>query len=121
METRFAQQMKKGVLEMAVLQQLARAPDHGYALLLRLRQESGGLLDLKEGTLYPILYRLEDDGRIVSAWTAEGGSAARSRATPKKIYTITESGRALLAQEKAAWRQFAACIEEMLAQPEEEE
>ena len=63
----------------------------------------------------------EDGGRIVSAWTAEGGGAARSRATPKKIYTITESGRALLAQEKAAWRQLAACIEEMLAQPEEEE
>ena len=57
-QQRFAQQLRKGALEMLVLQRLARAPAHGYAIIQQLRTASGGLLDLKEGTLYPILYRL---------------------------------------------------------------
>ena len=61
-QQRFAQQLRKGALEMLVLQRLARAPAHGYAIIQQLRTASGGLLDLKEGTLYPILYRLEDGG-----------------------------------------------------------
>lgn len=112
-DTRFAQQLKKGVLEMLVLRLLARQPCHGYELLLRLREGSGGLLALREGTLYPILYRLEDDGRIRSAWqtpdSAQGGPK-----TSRKVYTITEAGRAALAGQTETWRQFAACVETFL-------
>lgn len=110
-ESRFAQQLKKGTLEMLVLQLLARQPAHGYVLIQRLREGSGGLLDLKEGTLYPVLYRLEDDGCITSAWQDVGNGTVRR--TPRKVYTVTETGRTALAQQKAAWRQFAACVDAM--------
>ena len=69
METRFEGQLKKGVLGMLVLGLVAEKASYGYELILRLRGQSGGLLDLKEGTLYPILYRLEDDGQLTSSWT----------------------------------------------------
>lgn len=106
---RFLQQLKKGALEMLVLQLLARQPAHGYGLIQRLRQGSSGLLDLKEGTLYPILYRLEDEGCITSAWQDMGEGTARR--TPRKVYTVTGAGRAVLARQRAAWREFAGCVE----------
>ena len=82
MEERFMQQLKKGVLEMLVLELVCQAPTYGYELLTRLKQDSGGLFALKEGTLYPILYRLEDEGMIRSSW-----SKGEGRTTPKKIYS----------------------------------
>lgn len=110
-EQRFAQQLKKGVLEMLVLQLLDRQPSHGYGLILALRESSGGLLDLKEGTLYPILYRLEDEGCIASAWAAPGETTARGRAAPRKVYTITETGRRALAAEQTVWQEFSTCVQ----------
>lgn len=112
-EARFAQQLKKGVLEMLVLELLARQPSHGYELLLRLKQTSGGFLELKEGTLYPILYRLEDDGCIASAWQAAGEAVPqKQRPKPRKVYTVTEWGRQSLAGQWGAWRQLCACVEQ---------
>lgn len=117
MESKFAQQLKKGVLEMMVLHCLARQPAHGYALLVSLRQASEGLLTLKEGTLYPILYRLEDGGYIAASWQHPAepmAGAPAARQVPKKIYTVTEAGRALLAEEVETWGRFADCIARML-------
>lgn len=108
-QMRFAQQLKKGVLEMLVLELLAQKPGHGYQLLLRLK-ESG--LTLKEGTLYPILYRLEDEGCISSAWQAEGeGGPPSARPKPRKVYTVTDKGRRVLEAQWQTWRQFAGCVE----------
>ena len=64
MEERFLQQLKKGVLELLVLQTICRGPTYGYELIAQLGSRSGGVFTLREGTLYPILYRLEDDGLI---------------------------------------------------------
>lgn len=116
-DTRFTQQLKKGVLEMLVLRLLACRPCHGYELLLRLREGSGGLLALKEGTLYPILYRLEDDGCIASAWQSPTGAPGTPK-TPRKVYTITAEGQAALAAQTQAWREYAACVESFLEQEE---
>lgn len=118
MEHKFAQQLKKGVLEMMVLQCLARQPSHGYGLIVSLREASDGLLVLKEGTLYPILYRLEDSGYIAASWQSpaaapEGRPAARQ--VPRKIYAITEQGRALLEEELQIWGQFSACVTQLIA------
>lgn len=112
METRFEGQLKKGVLEMLVLGLVAEKASYGYELILRLRGQSGGLLDLKEGTLYPILYRLEDDGQLTSSWTKppEDAPPAPRGPMPKKTYSITEKGAATLAAERAAWRRFADCV-----------
>ena len=73
MEERFLQQLKKGVLELLVLQTICRGPTYGYELIAQLGSRSGGLFTLREGTLYPILYRLEDDGLIEAVWQQETG------------------------------------------------
>lgn len=112
-QPRFSQQIKKGVLEMLVLQLVAAHPSHGYELLLRLKNGSGGLLALKEGTLYPILYRLEDDGAIISTWKNLAEEAPeKTRPVPRKVYTITAAGQQTLQQQHQIWRGFVTCVED---------
>ncbi|MEG0769482.1 MAG: helix-turn-helix transcriptional regulator [Ruthenibacterium sp.] len=106
MESRFEQQLKRGVLEMLVLGIVCEKDTYGYELLLALSQRSGGMLQLKEGTLYPILYRLEDGGLVVTQWRA----GEENRAAPKKYYTITQAGRAALREERTAWQRFSVCV-----------
>ena len=101
MESRFSRQMKKGVLEMLVLGLVCEQPGHGYELLNRLAVRSGGFLHTREGTLYPILYRLEDDGFISSSW--QTGGAART--APKKIYTATAAAM------QAEWSALCECVQ----------
>ena len=121
-EARFARQLKKGVLEMLVLALLAQKPSHGYELLLRLKESSDGLLVLKEGTLYPILYRLEDGGAIKAGWQApEQTGSGPYRAVPRKVYTVTPAGRAALAAQTKAWRQLAACVQEFIGEGTDDE
>ena len=86
MEDRFSQQLKKGILEMLVLKLICDAPNYGYELLNQLKEQSKLLFRLKEGTLYPILYRLEDEGLITASWQTGAG-----RAAPKKIYEATDA------------------------------
>ena len=100
------QQMKKGVLEMLVLETVCDRSTYGYELLGRLKERSGGLFALKEGTLYPILYRLEDDGFVTASW-----SAGEGRIAPKKIYTATDAGRAEALRRRQLWEQFAGIVD----------
>ena len=113
MDDKFMQQLKRGILELLVLQMICRKPAYGYELLIQLRDNSGGLFTLKEGTLYPILYRLEDDGLIVANW-----SAGEGRSAPKKIYTATESGRAENLRRKAIWQEFSDTVNTMIEEAE---
>ena len=92
MQGRYEQQMKKGVLEMLVLKQLEEEERYGYQLISRLGDKSGGMFALKEGTLYPILYRLEDDGLVVSRWSQPQG-----KEVSRKYYAIRKKN--LSAQE----------------------
>lgn len=73
MESRFERQLKKGALEMLVLGLVCAGPTYGYELLGSHGRRSNGLFALKEGTLYPILYRLEDDGLIEAQWRTSRG------------------------------------------------
>ena len=106
MEERFVQQLKKGVLEMLVLEAVCRKETYGYELLTTLREASGGLFTLKEGTLYPILYRLEDDGMIVSSWSKPEG-----RAAPKKMYAATDRGREARLRQRLVWQAFVGAVD----------
>lgn len=99
MEDRFAQQLKKGVLEMLVLKLICEKPAYGYELLSELKKSSQGRFCLKEGTLYPILYRL--DGMIRSQW-----STGEGRTAPKKIYEATDAGQAENLRRQRVWREF---------------
>ena len=113
MDARFAQQLKKGVLEMLVLKLICREATYGYELLSRLKNGSGGMFTLKEGTLYPILYRLEDEGMIAASWTAGEGKVA-----PKKIYTATEKGREENLRRQIYWKDFTGIVNTMLGEEE---
>ena len=101
MEDRYLQQLKKGVLELLVLELLCRKPAYGYELLVALREQSEGLFALKEGTLYPILYRLEDEGLIRANW-----SPGEGRTMPKKIYEATPRGREEQLRRRELWQGF---------------
>nr|WP_319487553.1 helix-turn-helix transcriptional regulator [uncultured Caproiciproducens sp.] len=105
----YEHQMKKGTLEIIVLKLISIKPTYGYDLLSSITQKSDGFLQLREGTLYPILYRLEDDGFIVSKWSEEN-----RRGKPKKIYTITSAGDGELRKLTQIWTQFAECVSNML-------
>ena len=105
MDDRFAQQLKKGVLEMLVLRLICQKPTYGYELLQRLKEQSHGRFALKEGTLYPILYRLEDDGLIQAAW-----SQGEGRVAPKKMYQITQAGREENERRRRIWQEFSLTV-----------
>ncbi len=73
---RFQRELLKGTTETLVLAVLRNAPAHGYELVGRLRQRSEGIFELGEGTLYPLLYKLEDTGLISGKWEAAPSNAA---------------------------------------------
>lgn len=101
MDVRYERQLKRGLLEIIVLKLLSQGRAYGYQLLQRLDQENGGLFRIKEGTLYPILYRLEDDGLIVSEW-----SVPEDKSVAKKYYRCTPEGNIALKELLGLWRRF---------------
>lgn len=98
MNEKYIRQMKKGVLDMLILKLLQKEQKYGYQLISELREKSGELFLLKEGTLYPILYRLEDDGLVESSWSALNG-----KKVARKYYRITEKGMASLSEITNIW------------------
>lgn len=105
LQSKFEQQMKKGVLDMLVLKLLEKEEKYGYQLISQLRDKSDGMIALKEGTLYPILYRLEDDELIRSHW-----SEPKGREVSRKYYGITDRGRQRLNDMFALWSEFYGVI-----------
>lgn len=103
-----------GTLDMLILKAVSLKPLHGYGVLQRIRQISGDALEIPQGSLYPALYRLEDQGLIVAEW---GQSENNRRA---KYYTATEAGSRRLREETDGWNRLAAAIAAALnATPEE--
>ena len=90
-----------GTLDLLILKAVSLGNLHGYGVLLRIEQMSGGTLHIQQGALYPALYRLEERGLISSEW---GVSDNNRRA---KYYTLTALGRQRLREESASWRRFA--------------
>jgi PadR family transcriptional regulator, regulatory protein PadR len=93
-----------GQLDPLILATIAEEPAHGYAMLQRLKQRSGGTFDLAEGTVYPALHRLERDGLLTSSWSTESGRRRR-------IYRITKAGHSALETRRTEWRIFANAME----------
>ena len=109
MTEKYERQMKKGILDLLVLKLLNRQPKYGYQLISELRDQSDGIFVPKEGTLYPILYRLEDDGLVQSCWSSpEGKQMAR------KYYQITESGKQALFEIGELWMQMSDGIRQIM-------
>ncbi len=97
--------MKKGVLDMLVLKLLLPEKKYGYQIIAELKERSNGRFTLKEGTLYPILYRLEDDNLVESRW-----SEAEGKKIPRKYYVITEEGRNTLEQISILWKEISGSV-----------
>ena len=93
-----------GTLDMLILKAVSLKPLHGYGVLLRIRQMSGGALEIRQGSLYPALYRLEHQGLIATQW---GQSENNRRA---KYYTLSKAGRKALDHQAAEWERLAAAI-----------
>ena len=98
--------MKKGVLDMLVLKLLENQSKYGYQLINELREKSEDIFILKEGTLYPILYRLEDDQLIESRWSDPEG-----KRVPRKYYMITEKGSQALSEITEIWEKISSGID----------
>lgn len=106
---KYETQMKKGVLDMLVLQLLAERKMYGYQIISELSVRSEERFLLKEGTLYPILYRLEDDGLVKSQW-----SEAEGKRVPRKYYSITENGKETLLEIKELWKEISGSVEKIM-------
>ena len=100
----------QGTLDLMVLKTLdAMGSMHGYGIARRIEQISGDLLTLNQGTLYPVLLRLEQEGSIASQW---GASENNRRA---RFYRLTPAGRKELQAETKSWEQTAAMIARFFA------
>ena len=86
-------QLKKGVIDILILKLLSREKMYGYRLLQELDNKSNGVFKMKEGTLYPVLYRLEDEGFITSLWEEPDRDISGKRSVPRKYYKITKNGK----------------------------
>ena len=98
----------QGTLDMLVLKALDLGTMHGWGITERLEQGSRGTFRLNQGSLYPALYRLEQQGWIASTW---GDSENNRRA---KFYSLTRTGRKQLAEETANWERITAAVGRVL-------
>jgi PadR family transcriptional regulator PadR len=101
-------ELLKGNTPTLVLAVLEDAPQHGYAIAREINRRSGDALRCKQGTLYPALHALERDGLIVGAWETGGGER------PRKVYALTDAGRAELARRIRTWDAFSRAIGQVI-------
>jgi PadR family transcriptional regulator, regulatory protein PadR len=94
----------QGTLDMLILKAVSLGPLHGYGIIQRIRQMSGEMLDVEQGSLYPALYRIEQRGWVSSKW---GLNETGRRA---KFYTLTKAGSRQLEAEEASWDRLALAI-----------
>lgn len=93
----------KGHLDLLLLAVVGRGPAHGYAIIATLRDDSRGVFDLPEGTVYPALHRLERAGLLDSRWDER--SARRRR-----LYSLSGRGAEALAERRVEWQTFATGV-----------
>lgn len=98
----------QGTLAMLILKTLAGGRLHGYEIVQRISQASEDVLNVEEGSLYPALYRMEEQGWIEADW---GASENNRRA---KYYKLTRAGRKQLAAETAHWERVSGAIAKVL-------
>ena len=104
-------ELKRGSIQLCLLAHLAKDEKYGFQILHELREKSNGFFDLKEGTLYPALRRLEERGFVVSHWKEP---AAGEGGMPRKYYRLTDRGRTALAEAVAIWDTMTRGAEKLL-------
>jgi DNA-binding PadR family transcriptional regulator len=104
-------ELLKGHLDLILLAALRSGPAYGYALIRELRERTGGALDLTEGTIYPVLHRLQDAGYLESRLVD-----ARSR--QRRLYSLTPAGETEMERLLVEWSQFIEGIDKLLRDDE---
>ena len=103
-------ELRRGSLELIVLHLLAAGEAYGYEIVSKLTAETGGALEVTDGTLYPVLYRLERAGFVTVRWETP------ERGVPRKYYQLTSAGQEELARLTREWMTFAATMAKLLGQ-----
>ena len=98
----------QGTLDLLILKTLELEAMHGWGIAVRIQQISEGILNVNQGSLYPALYRLEEQGWISSSW----GSSENNRQA--KYYELTRTGRKQLAEETQNWERLSAAVNQIL-------
>lgn len=98
----------KNHLELLVLTALKAGPGHGYSIIRAIRDRSGGEFELLEGSLYPLLHRLERDRLVTSSWSEAAGRKRR-------VYKLSRKGRSALERQERDWRRFERATNLVLA------
>ncbi|HEX6762020.1 MAG TPA: PadR family transcriptional regulator [Gaiellaceae bacterium] len=98
----------KGHLDLLILAALGRGPAHGYLIVESLKERSGGVFGLAEGTVYPALHRLERAGLLTSSWSTAPGRRRR-------VYRLTARGRKELRKRADEWRTFSGAVQAVVA------
>ena len=99
----------KGTLPTLILEALMDEPCHGYRIAQTIKERSRGVLDFKEGTLYPALHKLENEGMVESYDSVEKGRTRR-------YYRITGTGRTMLAKDREHWRELSQAVTMILGE-----
>lgn len=97
----------KGHMDMLVLAVIAQGALHGYGVIDALRDRSDGSFDLAEGTVYPVLHRLERAGLLSHEWSDATGRR-------RKLYRLTTAGGARLREQQHSWRDFVEAVESVI-------
>jgi transcriptional regulator len=98
----------QGTLDLLILRTLAHGPQHGWGISLRIQQVSQDVLQVNQGSLYPALHRLEQQGLIESEW----GNSDNNRQA--KFYQLTRAGRKQLADETRQWERVSEAVRRVL-------
>ena len=98
----------QGTLDLLLLKILALEPLHGWAIGQRLRQVSGNVLQVSDGSLYPALHKLEQEGWVTAEWRQTENNRRA------KFYQLTVAGRRQLARETEGWQQYAQAVQWIL-------
>ncbi len=101
-------ELKRGSLELIVLHLLEPGEAYGYEIVSKLTARTNGALEVTDGTLYPVLYRLERNGFVAVRWETP------DRGVPRKYYTLTDAGRRELARLTQEWLSFAKAMSGLL-------
>lgn len=98
----------QGTLDLLILKTLALEPMHGWGITQRIQQISEGVLQVNQGSLYPALVRLEQQGWIAAEW----GTSDNNRQA--KYYSLTKAGRKQLKEESDHWKRLSTAVEQVL-------
>jgi PadR family transcriptional regulator PadR len=105
-------ELKRGSLELIVLHLLEPGEAYGYEIVTKLTTRTDGALEVTDGTLYPVLYRLERAGLLAVRWETP------ERGVPRKYYRLTDAGHAELVRLKHEWTTFVTAMAQLLASEE---